>query len=67
MLPQIWGHFMLWTRDCPRWKTQMDDTDGSVAPRAEPAAATTPANLPCYLQELDVAQLVELSCLKMLF
>lgn len=45
----------------------MDDTDGSVAPRAEPAPATTPASLPCYLQELDVAQLVELLCLEMLF
>lgn len=45
----------------------MDNTDGSVTPRAEPAPATTPANLPCYLQELDVAQLVELSCLEMLF
>lgn len=48
-------------------KQQMDDTDGSVAPRAEPAPATTPASLPCYLQELDVAQLVELLRLEMLF
>lgn len=45
----------------------MDGTDGSVAPRAEPAPATTPASLPYYLQELDVAQLVELLCLEMLF
>lgn len=37
VLPQIQDHFTLWTRDCPRWKTQMGDTDSPVAPEAEPA------------------------------
>ena len=46
VLEQTHGHFVLQAWDFLIRKIRMDDTDGSVAPRAEPASAAIPASFP---------------------